>query len=140
MVDGINTLGALWAIRAWRVNLPVAQQSQMKFGRFKNFAWDKALPRRRATLLGMGRWYAPAPDPLIAMNVRLFLEAYYRGPWRMIWQLVKLELMTVWMHYGFFKWEWIRTRIFRRRPDELLAEAQRMWDESDAVEELAKNL
>lgn len=138
----------LWAIRAWRFDLSVAQQSQMKFGRFKkeavreieNFAWNKALTRRREALLSMGTWKLGAPDAIIEMNVRLFLEAYHKGPWRMIWSLVKHELLSVWMHYGFFKWEWIRTWIFRRPPDEILAEAQRVWDESDAVEELAKNL
>lgn len=112
----------------------------MKFGRSKNFAWDKALVRRRETLLSMGKWKLGAPDAVIEMNVRLFLEAYHRGPWRMIWALIKHELQSVWMHYGFFKWEWIRTRIFRRPPDEALAEAQRVWDDSDAIEEMAKNL
>lgn len=83
----------------------------MKFGRFKNFAWDKALPRRRASLISFGRWRVPPPDALIDMNARLFLEAYYRGPWRAIAALIKHEIRGVWMHYGWLKWEWVRTRI-----------------------------
>lgn len=108
--------------------------------RFKNFAWDQALPRRRASLISFGRWHTPPPDALVDLNARLFLEAYYRGPWRMISALIKHELRSVWLHYGWFKWEWVRTRIFRRPQNEVLVEAQRAWDEMDAVEELARKL
>lgn len=72
------------------------------------------------------------------MNVRLFLEVYHKGPWRAVWALIKHELRSTWMHYGWFKWEWVRTRIFRRPQDATLAEAQRVWDEADAVEALAR--
>lgn len=112
----------------------------MRFGRHKNFAWDKALIRRRASICSLGRWRVPPPDALIDMDARLFLEAYHKGPWRAIWALIKHELRSVWLHYGWFKWEWIRTRIFRRPQDQTLADAQRTWDEMDAVEEMVQNL
>lgn len=108
--------------------------------RFKNFAWDKALDHHRAMLLRMGRWQVPPPDALINMNVQLFLEAYHRGPWKMIAALMKHQLHSVWLHHGWLKWEWIRTRIFRRPQNETLAIAQRTWDEMDAVEEMSSEL
>jgi hypothetical protein len=83
---------------------------------------------------------AKAPKIMLQDEARLLLTAAHGGPWRTIWALVRRELKSVWLHHGWFKWEWIRTRVFRRPQDATLAEAQRVSDEMDAVEEMAKKL
>lgn len=72
------------------------------------------------------------------MNARLILEAYHQGPWRAIWELTVHELWSVWMWYGWHRWEWARVHVLRRKPDQDLADAQREWDEQDALDELVK--
>lgn len=110
----------------------------MRFGRYKNFNWDAAQRRRfeRAQRLIELR----GPAVIIAMNFRLYLEAYHRGPWRMVWALFKEELHGFWIWYGFLKWEWIRVHIFRLRPNEDIAMAERLDEEEAALNELAKQL
>jgi hypothetical protein len=61
------------------------------------------------------------------------LKAYYRGPWRMIAAMAKRELESAWIHYVWVKWEWIRTKIFRRPQDEALAMAERVKAEDEEL-------
>lgn len=109
----------------------------MKFGRYKNWteeSWSKALERAKR------HRHIDLPNVMLAYEAELVLEAYHRGPWRMIWNLTKREADAVWMWYGWPKWEWIRTRVFRRPQDEVLAQAERVSEEMDAVDELCKML
>lgn len=111
----------------------------MKFGRYKNFNWAACWKRRKAATrkrLAMDFW----PDAMWEMEARMILEAYHRGPWRAIRALVKHELLSVWMWYGWPKWEWTRVHILRRKPDSDLAEFERFMEEQDAIEEAAKEL
>lgn len=114
----------------------------MRIGRYRRWTpevWAKCWKRRKAACqkrAAMPFW----PDMMWEMDARLILEAYYRGLWRAIWALLTHELHEVWVWYGWPRWEWIRTRIFRRSQNADLAEWER-WDEEDAaVEELAKQL
>ena len=43
---------------------------------------------------------------------------------QMIAAMTRHELYSMWLCYGWAKWEWIRTRVFRLPQDEVIAEAE----------------
>lgn len=114
----------------------------MKFGRYRHWTdeeWKAALSRRIARFESLVS-VRGVPSVILEMNARLVVEAYHQGPWRAIWELTAHELWSVWNWYGWPRWEWARVHVLRRKPDQLIADAQREWDEQDALDELAKYL
>src|SRR5689334_8144701 len=112
----------------------------MKFGRHKDRDWTKTFELncdRTHRLLEMKPY---PPTALARVNARLLLEASCRGPWRAIAWMIKEQLGSCWLHYGFCKWEWIRTRVFRLPHCEAIAMAERVKEEEEAIEELARSL
>lgn len=101
--------------------------------------WDKRLVLARRNLIRMANT-PKAPDYLLAEHSRLFLKAYHKGPWRMLFAMTRYELRALWRRRGWLKWEWIRTRVLRRDPDPVLATAQRVMEEEDGVKKLGDDL
>lgn len=106
---------------------------------YRRFDWDAAYKNRCE---GMVRWLKipHAPHVMIAFQARLILEAHHRGRWHMVWGVFK---DACWSHYCeryADKWEWIRTKVFRRPRDPDLVLIDRMEEEDAAVTELASHL
>lgn len=81
-----------------------------------------------------------APKPLVAMTARLILEAHYQGRWKMLWAISKGVLKSHYIQHWFTKWEWIRTKVFRRAPNPALAAVRRADEEEAALDEMANGL
>lgn len=111
----------------------------MNFGRFKDFNWDKARARRRGRLK-VNCDLPQCPDFLIVMTAWHYIAACYKSPWRALRVMLVWELRSVWLHYGWPKWEWTRVNVFRLRPDQDIAEFNRFMEEQDAIEELCGQL
>lgn len=101
--------------------------------------WDKRLEIARRQLIMMANT-RNVSDRLIVEHCRLFLKAYYQGPWKMLCAITKAELGGLWRRHGFLKWEWLRTKVLRRVPNEALASAERLDKEDDAIRKLMDEL
>ena len=58
----------------------------------------------------------------------------------MIFAMVQHELDSLWGSYGWARWEWFRTRVLRRKPDQVLADAQRVAEEMEEIDRLKDEL
>jgi len=101
--------------------------------------WDKRLALSRRHLIRAANT-TDVPNVLLMEYARMFLNAYHKGPWRTILALTKYELISLWGKYGWAKWEWIRTRVFRRAPHPVLLAAQRVADEEEEIKKLGDEL
>jgi hypothetical protein len=101
--------------------------------------WAKRLELARRNLTMMANTPG-VPNYLIAEHSRLFLKAYHKGSWHMLFAMTKYELRALWRHHGWLKWEWIRTKVLRREQDPVLSIAQRVVDEEYEVNRLNNDL
>lgn len=97
--------------------------------------WDKRLNLARRNLIRMANT-TNAPDYLLAEHSRLFLKAYHQGPWRMLVTMTRYEFRALWRRRGWLKWEWIRTRVFRRDPDRMCSIVDRAAEEFEEMDKL----
>lgn len=105
---------------------------------WRAFNWTanyKIVRSRTAKMLSLN-----APNPIITAQAHMIVEAHYRGRWRMVWGVFKKAFGDHYRERYWPFWEWIRTTIFRRPQDEMLALANRHFEEEDAIEEMAKQL
>lgn len=79
------------------------------------------------------------PRVMILNEARLLLNAAYGGPWKTILVLIKHELRSMWGHF-MFRFEFVRTRVFRRTPDPVLEITNRVIEEDREVSKLVKEL
>jgi hypothetical protein len=112
----------------------------VKFGRYKHKDWSEAYQRSAAFMATLVSLKGGPPSALLANQCKLVLRSYYRGPWKMLWALFVDQLSSLWLHYGSNPWEWFRTRILRRPPDEALMIGGRAWNEEDQIHDLMKKL
>ena len=82
----------------------------------------------------------PGCNVVVAMEAQTLLRAHYRGPWKMVAGIFKRELFSLWLAYGWAKWEWTRTKIFRRPQDEAIAMAERVAAEEEALMRIAREI
>ena len=90
--------------------------------------WNKRLDLARRDLIKMAN-SKRAADCLVAQHARLFLKAYHKGPWRMIFAMVQHELDSLWGSYGWSKWQWFRVKVLKREPDPVWVIAQSIAEE-----------
>lgn len=106
----------------------------MKFNRYKNKNWESAYRQSRVRMAVLIK--GEGCNNVAAHEAQYFLKAHYRGPWKMIAAITKRELMSDWDHYGWVYWEWVRTKIFRRPQDEVIAAFEAEEAEHKRVENL----
>lgn len=100
---------------------------------------QKRLVLARRNLIRMAN-IPDVADYLLAQHCRLFLKAYHKGSWQMLFAMTQYELTCLWGHYGWAKWEWIRTKVLRRAPDPVLAIAQRVVEEEEEIKRMGDDL
>lgn len=101
--------------------------------------WNKRLVIARRDLIKMART-RDVSDRLLVLHSRLFLKAFHKGRWRMLLAMTKYELVATWDRHGWTKWEWFRTRVLRRKPNQALAAYRRVSDEIDELDKLRDEL
>lgn len=106
--------------------------------RYENIDWQFEYRRSCARLRAMLE--DELPTVMILNEARLLLCAAYDGPWRMIFALVKLQIKSAWRHYTLMRFEWARTRVFRRMPDPVLEIAERVAEEDRAISKMVNEL
>lgn len=121
----------------------------MTSGRFwrrfwRQFNWDACYKNRCD---GMLQWLTMEkrvgvrpPPTMIEMNARMLLEACHRGRWRAVWANFKDACHAQWGERYADKWEWIRTKIFRRERDPDIVLAERLDEEESALDEVVNQL
>ena len=108
--------------------------------RYKHFNWDAAYKRNTEQAKTLFLLPNGTPKALVGLNAHLLLVSIHHGPWRAIWWQIRRELSDVWLTYGWMKWEWIRVKVLRRRPDEAIEMCERLNEEEFALEEMMQSL
>ena len=106
--------------------------------RYKDKDWDLAYKHSRHRLKVF--LTGPGLNVVIAMEAQALLKYHYRGPWRMIAAMTKRELTSLWISYGWPKWEWIRVKIFRRPQDEAIEMAERVAAEEEELMRIGEEM
>lgn len=107
-----------------------------RFWRSFNWSANYALQLDRMDVLRR----LDAPPSMITSEAHMILEAHYRGRWRVVWGVFKKAASDHYLERYWPFWEWFRTRVLRRSPDETFAEAERDWEEEESIEELMRQL
>lgn len=100
--------------------------------------WEKRYERSRNMLRAMIE--QGVPKVMVQNEARLLLTAYYGGPWKLIWALIKHQLVKAWYHHAGRHSERIRVKVFRRIPDPVLEVAERVAEEDEEIERMVKSL
>lgn len=108
------------------------------FDRYKEMDWAKDYRRSRVRLKVFIN--GPGCNNVIASEAQHMLKAHYKGPWKMLAAVTKRELESLWLCYGWAKWEWIRVKVFRLPEDEAIAEAKRVEAEGSELMRIGQEL
>lgn len=108
------------------------------FDRYKSTDWERAYLNSRSRLKVFVT--ASGCNNMVASEAQHLLKTHYRGPWRMIAAIIKGELNSLWFHYGWPRWNWIRVKVFRRPQDEAIASAERILAEDSELMRIAREI
>src|SRR5690348_6821123 len=105
--------------------------------RYKDKDWQASFESSRMRLAVFLKGDAKV---VIAYEAQMLLKACYGGPWKMLYAMLRRELTSAMLHHLWPKWEWIRTRIFRRSQSEAIAAFDRESLECEEVDRMVDGL